>query len=324
MKTLINLSLLSLVVALLCSANIPTNDEMAVGQPSEEVIEANNLCFSCHGQKLFTYYNPELDREIKDNMCDEKIVNEEKFYLSNHRTFQCIGCHSADYESFPHPGELRFEQQYACNDCHGYDDDWAHFKFDEIEEEFMKSVHSTNHDEAFTCWMCHDPHEYHITYRNEENLLNTIAYDNGICLTCHADVNRYQLLTDKEKPNVDQQHSWLPNQQLHFTKVRCIECHAELNDNVLVAHNIRPKEEAVKKCVECHSSDSRLMASLYSHTVKTERWSGGFVNGEMVTQGFVIGANRNKYLNQGSLYIFLGTLAIILIHSILRAIYIKK
>jgi hypothetical protein len=41
-------------------------------------------------------------------------------------------------------------------------------------------------------------------------------------------------------------HEWLPNQQLHFGSVRCIECHAVIQKDILVAHQIKPKEKAVK------------------------------------------------------------------------------
>ena len=36
---------------------------------------------------------------------------------------------------------------------------------------------------------------------------------------------------DNKKPQIVQIHSWLPNQDLHFKHVRCIECHTEVIDS---------------------------------------------------------------------------------------------
>ena len=299
-------------------------EEIKFDEKAQKSMVENRDCLQCHGNKKYTYHNPESDRDITASMCSERRIDSTQYYISNHRSFKCTSCHSADYSTFPHPGELRMEEKYKCNDCHGGDEDWAKFKFDEIEEEYNLSVHSTTFDESFSCWMCHNPHEYHITARSEENIVHTIAYDNGICLDCHANASRFQLLTDNKQPDVVSLHGWLPNQALHFTKVRCIECHAEVREDILVAHNIRPKEEAVKNCIECHNSDSRLMSTLYKHTVREARVQGGFLNSAIVSQGFVIGANRNTYLNQWSLYIFLSALGVLLIHTIFRIILKSK
>jgi hypothetical protein len=284
----------------------------------------NKVCFNCHNQKWYHYQNPETELEVKKRMFSELIIDSTEFYLSNHRTFKCISCHSDEYEEFPHPGELRMEEKYACNDCHGGDEDWAHFKFDEIEEQFWESSHSTSHDETFSCWMCHEPHSYHISARNEENLLDFIQYDNNICLNCHANADNYQRITDNINPNVIETHDWLPNQQLHFENVRCIECHTEISDNTLIAHKVLPKDEAVKNCVECHSGDSRLMESLYKHLAIESRAKAGFLNGVMLDQSFVIGANRNSILNKLSAWLFILVLGGITIHGLLRVILKKK
>ena len=286
--------------------------------------EENEICFKCHGNRKYSYHNEELGREIRKSMYRELIIQPETFYKSNHRNFNCTDCHSTEYETFPHPGELRMEGKYTCIDCHGGDEDWAHFKFEQIEEEFTKSIHSTVYDEAFSCWMCHDPHEYHISARTENQIVNTISYDNSICLSCHADIDKYQLLTEKENPNLIEMHDWLPNQVLHFRKVRCIECHTEINDSILVAHNILSKEHAVKNCVACHSSNSRLMASLYKHVVRETKAEVGFVNSVILNEAYVIGANRNYYLNIISIICFILVISGIIVHAALRIILIRK
>jgi len=254
----------------------------------------------------------------------ETIINRSQFAESNHKTFKCIDCHSADYDTFPHPGRLRMETKYACIDCHGDDEKYAKFQFEKIESEYQASVHSTKHGEDFNCWMCHNPHSYKINARSENKIKDIVAYDNAICLNCHADITKYQMLTDKVNPDIIQKHKWLPNQALHFKSVRCIECHARTNDSILVAHNIQPKAKAVRRCVECHSTNSILMASLYKYKVKEARSKAGFYNGVIMNEGYVIGANRNYYLGLLSLIMFGCVAAGILIHASMRIIKRKK
>jgi len=278
--------------------------------------EENETCFKCHGQKNYFYFNEWIERELKERMNPYFVIPPQDFYVSNHKNFRCTDCHSEDYKIFPHSGELRMELKYTCMDCHEGDPNYSEFHFENINEEFQKSVHSQKHDEDFTCWMCHNPHSYKINARNTTNIKNTIAYDNEICLSCHADLNKYSLLTEQTNPNIIEKHDWLPNQAAHFLNVRCIECHAENNDSILVAHNVQPKEKAVKLCVKCHSRNSLLMASLYKFQFKGEK--AGFYNAAMLEESYVIGANRNYYLNLLSIIITCCVLVGIAIHSILR------
>jgi hypothetical protein len=285
--------------------------------------EDNELCFKCHGQNKYVYTNENLGREIKALMFPERIIDRNKFYQANHKKFKCTDCHSADYSKFPHPGELRMEQMYNCIDCHGGDEKFAQFKFEEIDSEYQKSVHYRMTDEGFTCWKCHNPHDYKISVRNTDNLKETILYDNNICLNCHSNYNHFQLLSDREEINVLKKHDWLPNQTSHFKNVRCIECHSEVNNNMLVSHLINPKEKAVKKCNECHSQNSLLMASLYKFYSKEKR-KDGFFNGIILNESYVIGANRNEYLNIFSIIIFGIVLIIIGGHIFFRVIRKSK
>ena len=277
----------------------------------------NNRCFKCHGQEKYEYSNAILGRQVKAQMCSERIIHKSEFYRSNHRNFNCTDCHSAEYIKFPHSGELRMEQKYNCIDCHGGDEKFAKYHFEEIEAEYQKSTHFKMEGDGFSCWKCHNPHTYKISVRNNNNLKETIAYDNAICLNCHSDFSRFQLLSDKKEINIIQKHEWLPNQTSHFANVRCIECHTQINNNVPVSHQIKPKEEAVKLCNECHSKNSILMASLYKFESKKQR-RDGFFNGIILNASYVIGANRNEYLNLISLVIFVLVIGVIIIHIILR------
>ena len=277
----------------------------------------NQRCFKCHGQAKYEYTNETLGRQINALMCSERIVLKEEFYKSNHKNFSCTDCHSDQYTKFPHSGELRMEQKYNCIDCHGGDEKFAKYHFEEIETEYKESTHFKLEQDGFSCWKCHNTHSYKISVRNSDNLKETIAYDNSICLNCHSNFNHFQLLTDKEEINIIQKHDWLPNQKSHFKSVRCIECHTRINDSIMVSHLILPKKEAVKRCNECHSQNSILMASLYKFESKAQR-RDGFFNGIILNESYVIGANRNEYLNLLSLILFVGVIGVIGIHIVFR------
>ena len=285
-----------------------------------ENVKENQKCLKCHGNKYYSYYNDWVEGDVRERMNPFYVIDSAEYYNSNHKTFTCIDCHSYEYEEFPHPGYLRMEPSYSCMDCHGFGDEWAKFNFEEIQSEYEKSIHSQKHNETFSCWMCHNPHEYKISARTEENIKEVIAYDNAICLNCHADIDEFMFIAERENPNVLETHDWLPNQALHFKSVRCIECHAEQSDTLLVAHNILPKEKAVKKCVECHSDNSLLMASLYRYQAKEERNKAGFFNSALLGEYYVVGANRNYYLNLISIVLFGLVVLGIGVHIVLRII----
>jgi predicted CXXCH cytochrome family protein len=277
----------------------------------------NERCLKCHGQAKYEYTNQNLGKQVKALMCSERIIIRDEFYKSNHKSFSCTDCHSEQYTTFPHAGELRMEQKLNCIDCHGGDEKFAKYHFEEIEADYKQSTHFKLEEDGFSCWKCHNPHSYKISVRNSTNLKETIAYDNAICLSCHSDFSRFQVLTDREEINLIKKHDWLPNQAVHIANVRCIECHTKINNNIPVAHQIKPKSEAVKLCNECHSKNSILMASLYKFESKEQR-RDGFFNGIILNESYVIGANRNEYLNLLSLVIFVGVIGVIAVHVFFR------
>lgn len=282
--------------------------------------EDNHKCFKCHGHKTYHYYNESMDRVIKERMNPYFVLDSVEYYEANHWNMSCTDCHSYEYETFPHLGELRMEEKPDCLICHCGDEAFADYQCEKIDEEFQKSVHSYKHSEEFTCWMCHNPHSYKINARSNESILETIEYDNAICLSCHADIDKYQLISDLTNPNVLEMHEWLPNQALHFKNVRCIECHAEMKEDILVSHNVQPKEKAVKRCVECHSKNSILMASLYKFESQEQRSKFGFINATVLNNSYIIGANRNIYLNVISLIIFGMVVGVVGVHALLRIV----
>jgi len=280
-------------------------------------VEDNEACLKCHGEMKYIMEDPNTGRSRLEHMYTERAIDRDAFYSSVHRTFSCTDCHSYDFSTFPHTVEVRLEEQLVCMDCHGYDETFAKYHFEDIEMEFQESIHNM---EEFTCWKCHNPHSYKAFMRNAEDLEQAIVYDNNMCLRCHANFDRFSLLTDRDEIVVVESHDWLPNQAAHFKNVRCIECHTEINDSILIAHKILPKTAAVKNCTECHSKDSRLMHTLYKFESLEQR-KGGFVNGIMINNSYVIGANQNVWLNRLSLLVFGMTLLVVAFHTYLR---IKK
>lgn len=322
MKSNINRHCITVILFLFAVAGteagipIPLTDTVTYISPFQE---DNERCFICHGQNRYEYTNEMNGVQVRNIMCTERIITRKEYYGSNHKSFSCTDCHSSGYATFPHDGSLRMEIMYNCMDCHGGDASFAMFGFDKIDAEYQQSVHFKLEEVGFTCWSCHDPHTYRINIRNSENLKETILYDNNICLNCHANYNRFQLLSDRDEINILTKHDWLPNQSSHFKSVRCIECHTEINNEVLVAHQINTKDKAVKKCNECHSRNSLLMTSLYKFQSKEQR-KDGFFNGIILNESYVIGANRNEYLNVFSLIIFGLILVVIGGHIIFRIV----
>ncbi|MCX6304293.1 MAG: cytochrome c3 family protein [Bacteroidetes bacterium] len=326
---LVLLMLFTLAFTLVKTSDTPTATAIQTEQEKPSKIDLskfknaveNENCLKCHGQSKYAYENSESKKTVTKRMYTELVLSRDVFYVSNHREFKCTDCHSEDYGTFPHAGNLRMEAKANCIDCHGGDEKYAKFKFEQIETEFQASVHSEKHSADFTCWMCHNAHTYKINARTNDNLKETIIYDNMICLNCHADLKNYQLLTDKAKPNILKKHEWLPNQASHFTNVRCIECHAKNDDTLVVAHHIMPKKFAVRKCESCHSKNSILYASLYKHQVSEKIQKEGIVKGLLMGDATTIGPDKSNTLNIISLGIFGLTILVIAIHAALR---IKK
>jgi NAD-dependent SIR2 family protein deacetylase len=244
------------------------------------------------------------------------MIDTAEYYVSNHWNFKCSDCHSDKYYRAPHEPQLRFEEIPTCIDCHGGDEKYAKYHFEIIEEECKKSIHFARQSGNFSCWSCHNPHTYKINAGNKhQKITQTIEYDNNICLGCH-DNNDNLKYFNKAISNIAKTHKWLPNQVAHFRKVRCIECHAVINDSLIAAHNIKPKTEAVRECNKCHAPNSILMRTLYKDYSKSERL--GFLNSIILNDSYVAGTNRNLILNIASVVIFSLTLIAIGIHIVFR------
>ncbi len=286
-----------------------------------QLSEANEVCAHCHGNHYYSFYNKVTEQTERKRMNPYFFIDTTLFKKAVHHDFSCEDCHSSEYNTYPHPSELKLEPKLTCLDCHGGDETFAKYHFDEIDAEVEQSVHKTAFGFNFRCTLCHDLHSYHPVARNQNaKIKDIVVADNQMCLSCHNNLSKYQILTDQNKPELLQTHSWLPNQELHFLNVRCIECHTPTGDTLMVSHKILPKEQAVHLCSDCHSTSSILRDKLYKYVAKQRRLQSGFYNSVFLNDAYVIGANRNRYLNIFSLLIFGAALIGIGIHIFFRII----
>ncbi|MCB8998549.1 MAG: cytochrome c3 family protein [Bacteroidales bacterium] len=282
--------------------------------------EDNQFCLRCHASGYFVLTSEISGKQKKQAMPDNFRIFPEKFYNGVHWQFGCTDCHSSEYHTFPHAAELRFDVPFACIDCHGGDEATAKYHFEEIQVEYEKSVHAKLPNDEFNCWKCHDPHSYAPLARRDTLTTDFVVSSNQMCLKCHGNFDVFQLLSEKkELTEVVKNHSWLPNQALHFRSVRCLECHSAQNQDILISHNIMPKDSAVHDCVRCHSGNSLLMGTLYKFRTVESRKSYGFVNAAIIdNNSYVIGANHSRFMNISGIIIIIMTLLAIAIHTIFR------
>ena len=281
--------------------------------------EDNSVCFRCHGNQYFDIYSEELDEHRTRKMFKGLVIDSVKYYDSDHWSFACTDCHSYNYRDYPHLDELHYEVLPGCEDCHSGDDAMAKYNFDGIVEEYNKSHHTRLPDHPYSCWSCHDPHTFKMEVRTEKLIATVVAHDNGMCLHCHSAVTSAEVMLGISLDPLMETHSWLPGTENHLRNVRCLECHAEIRDDVLVAHNILPKEQAVKTCHECHSSDSRLLSTLYKYQIDEGIIKRGFF-GDLGGNSRVFGTNSHSKLNLISLILFGAVLAFFMTHALIRII----
>jgi hypothetical protein len=278
----------------------------------------HHKCLKCHSNQSYSFQNSVTGKEVKRLMNPYYILDTVAISEGVHKSFDCTDCHSPEYQTYPHLANLKLEPLSTCLDCHGGDASFAKYKFEEIQAEFKKSVHYKVYGENFTCTKCHSQHTYVATARNSSNVLDIVDYNNKMCLSCHNDMKKYKMVSGHDNPKLVEVHDWLPNQELHFKHVRCIECHTEVVDSLMVSHNIMSKDKALKKCVECHSADSRLKASLYKYENLQKRTESGSIIKVLSNTSYTIGSHQSPILKLLSILIFLSTLTGIIIHSIFR------
>jgi hypothetical protein len=200
------------------------------------------FCLRCHNMPTLGYRDPVTGGLIK------LFVPEEEFKDSNHQGLQCNDCHTAGFEQYPHPAEAR-QQSLYCVDCHEENPDLIPQQFTQIEKEFKQSVHYQRMPDKFSCFSCHNAHFFKVSRKASDStrlpdkevclgchvetdfeigglqrdISEMVAYDNHICLDCHSEPGRIADLKKGDAPDLEASHDWLPNTQMHWSKVRCID-----------------------------------------------------------------------------------------------------
>jgi hypothetical protein len=279
---------------------------------------AKHQCLKCHAFPTYSFLNEISGKEEKRLMNPYFVLDTVAMSAGVHKVLDCTDCHSSEYAAYPHKSTLKLEPLNSCLDCHGGDEAFASYKFEKIEEEFKKSIHYKIYGSNFSCSKCHDQHTYVPTARNSSDVHQIVSYSNKMCLSCHNNMAKYELVADHANPQLVKVHSWLPNQELHFKNVRCIECHTAIDTSLLVSHDILPKEQAVRKCDQCHSVNSRLKATLYKYRNLQERAEKGTFSAVLSNESYVIGTQQVPLLKLISIIIFIAVLLGILTHSIFR------
>ncbi|MFC1477666.1 cytochrome b/b6 domain-containing protein [candidate division KSB1 bacterium] len=253
----------------------------------QELSQETQNCFECHDAEALTYTNA-AGRVI------DVAVDPEKYRASDHARLNCIDCHSSNYTVHPHTAE---RTQFTCIDCHSGHPD---IQFDDIETGFFESVHYERHSGWFSCFSCHNIHEF----KADDGTMPIpakVERGNAACLGCH------------DSPAVPKSHEWLPNRELHWGSVRCIECHTPVADHE--SHNIQGIGRAEKNCVACHAAESILLHKLYRHRVGEERRRSGFINSIVLNDAYIVGMTRNIYLDRVITAIFAMVLLVIILHA---------
>lgn len=259
-------------------------------------------CMRCHGMATLAF------RDLKTGEYRNMSVKPEFFLNSIHSRVGCTDCHRPqDYDTYPHPSPWR-SRSLQCTDCHEESEkiQGHRYEFEKIESEFYKSVHFKALSHQFTCFSCHDPHVFEVG-RHKETTADVIEQDNGFCLRCHSNRTDFSVYSKRPFPELKRIHLWLPKADQHWRKVRCIECHTPHSDGV--SHEIVGADRAERDCVVCHRRDSIMLTKLYQHRIQEGRERAGFVNSVVLTDAYVLGMTRNRFLDNVSVLLIAATLA---------------
>ena len=309
----------SIIILFLLSSFTPLHcqDSVNLSEQKNEWIsdfyEENEKCFRCHEAGVLPsegFTEDTIDYLKKHGM----LINREEFHASNHGAFACNQCH------FDDGTDLRIlarEGKFTCLNCHGFDPESDPYPFLRIAEEYDSSVHTMNKKIGFSCWKCHDPHTYRSAPDSGSTPGETIVYHNSICLDCHSRL-MYQPVLEKGDSTKVLSHDWLPNRSLHFSVIRCNKCHSPMVNDTLMPHLILPAIQADKRCVDCHTKDPRLLATLYKFHAKEQRSQTGMFSGMLFEELSIVGTKGNSNLNSVSIVLFMLTILCILLHIYFR------
>ena len=252
-------------------------------------------CLRCHAMKTLAYQDTTTGGIVS------LYVNPVRYRHSVHKRLDCTVCHSdKGFTAYPHAQSVKNEK-LSCLTCHQNDKKFASFHFQEKEKEFKESIHYKKLKDHFDCFSCHNPHDFNTT-RGEKDVKKIVQSDNQICLNCHQSPARISALTTEKLGSLSAVHSWLPNIELHWRSVRCLECHVQ--PGKALSHKILPANKAVKNCESCHTKNSILLNQLYTFRVRESRQKKGFLSAIAYNSPYIIGMTRNIFFDRLSIILF--------------------
>jgi len=270
----------------------------------------------------------------KEHQSKSSTIAMPDFEGADHGKMQCSDCHSKGFAIFPH----RNMKTETCMDCHPRQEAKEAeadkpYDFEGIRKEFEASAHFTEYQheaekccgtsagkpgakpgvaskrardmsakQRFTCEHCHEPHYFKATGGIKDPGL-ILKNDNGPCLHCHMDGSSVAL-KDPAKPNLVAAHAYMPYAELHLQGTRCVDCHSSVAGNV--AHDLPKGMKADQGCNTCHSLDSVLLRRLYRFVDGPNATKAGFHSAAIMKDGYVMGANRNRWTDLAA-YLLLTT-----------------
>ncbi|MBF0191403.1 MAG: cytochrome c3 family protein [Magnetococcales bacterium] len=277
----------------------------------------DGACLRCHGMPTLSYLDPATGG-LRNLSIDSKAMAR-----SDHKNLGCRDCHAAGFEVYPHFEEARRER-LECLNCHQKNTNFPRALFESIERSFTRSIHYQSMQDTFTCFSCHNPHDFRmLSGQTRASLHSVVARDNGACRHCHDSPEGIVGRTGRLFSSLSQTHAWLPETERHWSKVRCVECHTG-GDNARGGHFILGRNHAVRACESCHSQNSILATKLYRHRTREERRSAGFLHSVVMNDAYVIGMTRNQWLDWGGIGLIVLTLAGVGAHGLARYLVARR
>lgn len=265
---------------------------------------SNEACQECHADRKTERKKPPEGRKAS------VYVDSLGLARSEHRGMSCADCHAKAFAQDPHPEARRA----LCRDCHVANESReGGVKFADIERDFQRSVH-VEKSKGFQCVACHDAHAFQL-----DTTRARVFEHNKICLRCHTTAVEYQGFVSKAPTDLAKAHEWLPNRDLHWSRVRCLDCHTG-PDAPAGSHLIVPRTQAVKRCEACHNQNPTQLLRLYGRMRGQEVARLGFINSFIINDSYVIGATRSWWMDIGAVLIMGGTGAGIAGHGALRVL----
>lgn len=138
---------------------------------------------------------------------------------------------------------------------------------------------------SFSCHSCHDPHRFRVAQVGD-GVEHIVQSHNQVCLSCHQGLGN----------GTSGSHAWLPNRELHYGAVRCIDCHTQ--PGALHSHTILAAADSARHCTGCHSADAHLRQHLYDYRSVEELERRGWLAKALYNEAYLVGMSRNPDLDR--------------------------